>query len=296
MAPMAPFYAEKLFLDLNGITGKIQAESIHHTDFPVANEKLIDKDLEERMFLAQKISSMTLALRRQAKIKVRQPLQRILVPLIYPEMEEKINSVKDIILTETNVKNIEFIKDTTGVVIKKIKPDYKKLGKKLGKLMKNVAKALAEFSQEDIYKFEKQKYWNFNFNNQQITISIDEVEILTEDLPGWLTNTDGKYTVALDITITPELRQEGIIRELINRIQNFRKELGLEVTDRINLQILETDQIKEAINKFGDYLAKQTLANKIELVKEINDSTNTKPVEIFDEISSIIKIEKYTSE
>ncbi len=293
MAPMAPFYAEKLFLDLNSVAKKSNAESVHLTDFPEYDESLIDKTLEERMFLAQKITSMTLALRRKAKIKVRQPLQRILIPVIYPEMEENLRAVEDIIKAEINVKEIEFIKDTRGVVTKKIKPDYKKLGKKLGKLMKNVAKALNEFSQEDIYKFEEQKIWTFDFDGQQVTINIDEVEIVSEDVQGWLTNTDGKYTVALDITITDELRQEGIARELINRVQNFRKELDFQVTDRIILNVQKHDELNKAVENFKNYIASQTLAKDIRLADKIDASANNaKEVDLQDSINTVISIEK----
>ena len=291
MAPIAPFYAERIFLDLNSVSGKYSAESIHLIDFPEADETMIDKDLEQRMFIAQKLSSMVLSLRRQAKIKVRQPLAKIMIPVIDPKIREQIEKVKDIILSEVNIKDIEFIEDTTGVVTKKIKPDFKVLGRKLGKQMKNVAKGLAELSQEDIAKFEKEGQWKFNFDGEEIVISLDEVEILSEDMPGWLVKTEDKYTVALDINITEELRQEGIARELVNRIQNYRKELDLNLTDRIKVYIENKEFLQEAVKNFADYIKAQTLATDIVLVDKPLDNIPKKEVDVYDE-TIFIQIEK----
>ncbi len=291
MAPLAPFYAERIYQDLNKVTGRRSGESVHLLDFPHADESMIDKDLEGKMEVAQRISSMVLSLRRQAKIKVRQPLAKILIPVIDSKIEEQVNAVKDIILSEVNVKEVEFIKDTTGVVVKKIKPDYKKLGRKLGKLMKNVAQALAQMSQEDINKFEAEGKWTFDIDGQTVELSLDEVEIITEDMPGWMVKTEGKYTVALDVTITDELRNEGIARELVNRIQNFRKELDLNLTDRILVFVENKPLVRGAIESHADYIKNQTLARSLELVDSPIDGYPKKDVEVYDE-TLYIQIQK----
>ncbi len=264
IAPIAPFYSEKLFKDLNTITNKNKVDSVHLSLFPKANKKSINKDLEEKMFLSQKISSMALSLRRTAKIKVRQPLQKLMIPVLSEKFEKQIKSVKNIILTEVNIKDIQFLTDTSGIVTKELKPNFKILGKKLGKNMKVVAKGLSQFSQEDINKFEKQGNWTFyNDNNEKIVINFDQVQVITKDVPGWLVATDGKYTVALDVTITDELKQEGYARELINKIQNFRKEQDFDVTDKIILEIITNEELKKAINNNKQYISSQTLANEI---------------------------------
>ncbi len=291
MAPIAPFYAERLYLDLNSVTQRRKAESVHLLDFPVADESQIDSDLEEKMAIAQKISSMVLSLRRQAKIKVRQPLAKILIPVIDEKIEQQVAAVKDIILSEVNVKDIEFIKDTSGVVVKKIKPNYKVLGKKLGKLMKPVAQALNNMTQEEITQFEKQGKWTLDIEGNEIELTLDQVEIITEDMPGWLVKTEDKYTVALDITITEQLRQEGIARELVNRIQNLRKELDLNLTDRIKVYVQNKDFIAKAVQNFADYIKSQTLANEIVLVDKPIDGLFKKDTDVYDE-PIFIQIEK----
>ncbi len=294
MAPIAPFYAERIYQDLNKVTGRRSAESVHLLDFPRVDESMIDRDLEEKMEVAQRISSMVLSLRRQAKIKVRQPLAKILIPVIDSKIEDQVNAVKDIILSEVNVKEIEFIKDTTGVVVKKIKPDYKKLGRKLGKLMKSVAQALAQMSQEEITRFEKEGKWSFDFDGQTVELSLDEVEITTEDMPGWMVKTEGKYTVALDVNITDDLRNEGIARELVNRIQNFRKELDLNLTDRIKVYVEDKPLVRGAVESFGDYIKNQTLARSLELVDKPVEGCPKKDVEVYDE-TLYIQIQKLNS-
>jgi len=283
MAPIAPFYAEHLFRDLNNITGRRKEESVHLLYFPQANEHFIDKDLEGKMAIAQRVSSMVLSLRRQAKIKVRQPLSKILIPIIDSKIEEQVNAVKDIILTEVNVKDIEFIKDTTGVVVKKIKPNYKKLGRRLGKLIKNLAQELNQMSQKDINEFEQKGVWNFNFEGQILELSVDDVEITTEDMPGWMVKTEGKYTIALDVNITEDLRDEGVARELVNRIQNFRKELDLILTDRIHVYIENKSFVKGAVDKFGDYIKKQTLARSLSLIDKLLENFPKKEVDVYEE-------------
>jgi len=210
-------------------------------------------------------------------------LSKILIPIIDDKIEDQVKAVKDIILNEVNVKDIEFIKDTTGVVVKKIKPNYKVLGKRLGKLMKAVAQALANMSQEDINKFERQGQWTLDIDGQQVNLTIDDVEILTEDMPGWIVKTEGKYTVALDVNITEDLKNEGVARELINRIQNFRKELDLNLTDRIIVYVQDNDLIRGAIENFADYIKNQTLAKDLRVVKDEVDSLPKKEVDVYDE-------------
>ncbi len=291
MAPIAPFFAERLYQDLNSVTHRRQAESVHLLDFPEPNSDYIHTKLEEQMAVAQRLASMVLSLRRQAKIKVRQPLAKILVPVIDDKIVEQVQAVKDIILTEVNVKDIEFIKDTTGVVVKKIKPNYKVLGKRLGKLMKPLAKALSEMTQQQIAEFEKQGTWTFDLDGQQVTLTLDDVEISTQDMPGWLVKTEDRYTVALDITITDQLRQEGIARELINRVQNFRKELDLNLTDRINLYIQNKDIVREAVKSYEQYIKSQTLAKNIQLVDEPVENIPLKDTDVYDE-QLFIQVEK----
>lgn len=289
MAPIAPFYSERLFLDLNTATNKINAESVHLSIFPKADEKCIDKNLETRMFLAQKISSMALSLRRSAKIKVRQPLQRLMIPVLDKTLEKQISSVKDIILSEVNIKEIELLSDTSGIVVKQIKPNFKKLGKKLGKNMKLIAKKISELSQDEITEFEAKKEWIFKTETEKYVISINEVEIVSKDVPGWLVTTDGKFTVALDVNISEELKQEGFARELINKIQNHRKEQNFEVTDKINLTIKTEKKLQTAIQNNKEYISSQTLAKSINLT----DNTSSNFIEFdLNGITAQILIEK----
>jgi len=287
MAPIAPFYAERLFNDLNSVTRKLKEESVHLTIFPKPDESIVDKDLEEKMFLAQKISSMALALRRAAKIKVRQPLQKLIIPILDSQFEKNIEHVRNIIMSEINVKEIELLKDTKGIVVKEIKPNFKLLGKKLGKLMKPVSEKLAQFSQQEIQEIENQGQKQITVEGQTLTLLLEEVEIVTKDMPGWLVNTDGKYTIALDVTITDELKEEGFAREFVNKIQNYRKDQDFEVTDRIKIQIKANGELKKAIEKHNDYICSQTLTNKIEFVEQLESSTE------FD-INGISAFEKIT--
>ncbi len=291
-APIAPFYTDQIFKDLNAATGKDTSESVHLADFPGYDEKAIDKALEERMNIAQQISSMVLGLRRQKNLKVRQPLAKIMIPVLSEEDKQKVEAGKDIILTEINVKEIEYISEDSGILVKNIKPDFKVLGKKHGKLMKQIAATVNQFSQEDIKKIEKDGEYKLTVDGQEVVILLDEVEISSQDIPGWLVASNNKLTVALDVTVTEDLREEGIAREFINRIQNFRKELGLEVTDKIKLNIKEHEEINSAINKHKDYIAVQTLAEELNLLSEISDNSGTKFVEIDNTIQTTIHIEK----
>ena len=293
MTPITPFFTERLFLDLNNITSLEKVASIHLSEFPKYNSEIINLELEENMDIAQKISSMSLSLRRLSKLKVRQPLSRIVIPVLDENFATKIDFIKDIILTEINVKDIELIKDTAGIITKKIKPNFKLLGRKLGKNMKFISQSFGSFTQDDIAKMEQDGKYNFDLNGENIEILLSEVEIESSDMPGWLVVTEGKYTVALDINVTPELREEGIAREFVNRIQNLRKDIGLDVTDKINLQIQEHAEIKQAINNNKDYIMSQTLSVSIEFPKKIEEGEQgTKFVEIDEELTTYIKINK----
>ncbi len=287
-APIAPFYMEKLFGDLNKVTGR-HSGSVHLADFPKADEKLIDNELEERMELAQQISSMVLGLRRKVQLRVRQPLSKLIIPILNDHMIRQLDAVKNIILSEVNVKEIEYITDTTGVLVKKIKPNFKTLGPKYGKYMKQISTLIAAMEQSDIFEFEKNGRYQLNIGTESIDLSLEDVEILSEDIPGWLVANEGHLTVALDINVTKELKEEGIARELINRIQNLRKESNFDVTDKITLAIGRHKEINEAVENFSQYIASQVLAEHIELTDEKDDKA--RDIEI-DDIHTFIKIER----
>ncbi len=291
-SPIAPFYMDKLYKDLASVTGKEKCESVHLADFATYDEQAIDKALEERMGIAQQISSMVLSLRRQKSLKVRQPLSKIMIPILNPSLKEQIEAGKDIILSEINVKEIEYISEDAGFLVKKIMPNFKVLGKKYGKLMKQISAVINQLGQEDIRKIEKEGKYQIQIDGQDIEIGLDEVNITSEDIPGWLVASNNSLTVALDIDVTEELREEGIAREFINRIQNLRKDLGLEVTDKINLSIQKHDLINKAIENHKDYIAVQTLTENLILVDEIDDNSGTKFVEIDNTIKTSIQISK----
>ena len=279
---------EKLFNDLNSVTGR-QSGSVHLATFPKTNEALIDKALEERMELAQKISSMVLGLRRKVQLRVRQPLSKLIIPILNDEMISQLDAVKHIILSEVNVKEIEYITDTTGVLVKRIKPNFKTLGPKYGKYMKQISALVGKMEQSDIFNLEKDGKYNLSIGDETITLTLEDVEILSEDIPGWLVANEGRLTIALDINITKELKEEGIARELINRIQNLRKESDFDVTDKITLAIGRHNEINEAVEHFKAYIASQVLAESIGLTDNRDDKA--KDIEI-DEIQTFIKIEK----
>ena len=268
MAPIAPFYADKLFCDLIAVTGRESVESVHLADFPVCHEELIDKSLEERMQMAQSISSMVLALRRKVNIKVRQPLHTLMIPVLDSHQQESIEAVKQLILSEVNVKEMKFVENTAGILVKRIKPDFKKLGPRYGKIMKPLAAAIQQMSQDDINAFEKAGSFALTVNDQDVQLDRADVEIISEDIPGWLVANEGRLTVALDITVTEELRKEGLARELVNRVQNLRKSSGFDITDKVNLFILSNDMIDDAIREYRDYIANQVLAASIEIENE----------------------------
>ena len=264
LAPFAPFYADQLYLDLTSATGRDTVCSVHLAKFPEADEQLIDKDLEARMGMAQKITSMVLALRRKVNIKVRQPLQAIMIPAVDDEQRLHIEAVKDLIKNEVNVKELKFV-EGSGILVKKVKCNFRTMGKKFGKLMKGVAAAMGNLSQEQIAELEKQGTISVDVDGQQAVVEVADVEIISEDIPGWLVSNEGNLTVALEVELNDELRNEGMARELINRIQNMRKEGGLEITDRINVTITPDEKIQAAVDGYADYIKTQVLADSINL-------------------------------
>ena len=288
MAPIAPFYGDQLFCDLIAATGRESVASVHLSEFPVCHEEMIDKDLEERMQIAQDISSMVLALRRKVNIKVRQPLQTIMVPVVDVHQQESIEAVKGLILNEVNVKDLKFVDGAAGILVKKVKPDFKKLGPRYGKIMKALAAAIQTMSQEDIIAFEKTGTFTLTVDGQAAVIERADVEIISEDIPGWLVANEGRLTVALDITVTEELRKEGLARELVNRIQNLRKNNGFDVTDKITVSVLSNDIIDATIAEFNTYIANQVQAVAVEVTEVISDATELD----FEEFKLSVRIEK----
>ena len=285
LAPFAPFYADRLFLDLTQVTGSDNACSVHLAKFPEADESMIDTDLEQRMAMAQKITSMVLALRRKVSIKVRQPLQAIMIPAVDDEQRKHIEAVKELIMNEVNVKELKFV-EGQGVLVKKVKCNFRTMGKKFGKMMKAIAAATAAFDQDQIAALENNGQTELDIDGQKVTIEAADVEIISEDIPGWLVTNEGNLTVALEVELTDELRNEGVARELINRIQNLRKESGLEITDHISVVITRLEAIEKSMGDFADYVKEQVLADSIELGD--NDGVELD----IDEMKLNIKIEK----
>jgi isoleucyl-tRNA synthetase len=269
-SPIAPFYMDRLYSDLNMATKHAGHGSVHLSDFPEVNENFIDKELEKRMDLAQRISSMILSLRRKVSIKVRQPLNKIMIPVLDDTFKSRFEKVKQLVLNEVNVKTVEYISDTQGILIKKIKPDFKKLGPKYGKAVKQIAGEINKFTNDDIISLEKEGQYSIQSEGNNIIITLEDVEITSEDIPGWLVTNDGELTVALDINLTDELKEEGIARELVNRIQNIRKDKGFNVTDKISIALEKNNDLNNAINNFKDYICSQTLAKSIQFVDHIN--------------------------
>ncbi len=268
IAPIAPFYADRLYLDLISVTGSEEMESVHLADFPIVNESLIDKPLEEQMYLAQAASSIVLALRRKVNIKVRQPLSKIMIPVADETQKHNIESVEQLILSEVNVKELVFVDSASEILIKKVKPDFKKLGPKYGKIMKQLAVKIQELDKSEIHKLESSGQYKLIVDGQDVEISLDDVEIISEDIPGWLVGNEGRLTVALDVTITEELRKEGIARELINRIQNLRKTKEFDITDRIRVLLSSNPVIDEAVKDNTGYIRNQVLADEIKIVED----------------------------
>ena len=263
MAPIAPFYADKLYTDLVSVTKSETFESVHLADFPKANKSFVDKDLQEQMYLAQSVSTIVLALRRKVNIKVRQPLARIMIPVQDELQKNYIKAVESLILSEVNVKELHFVDSANEMLVKRVKPDFKKLGPLYGKIMKKLATSIQEMSREEINQLEKEGKYSFNIEGQTAEVKLDDVEIISEDIPGWLVENEGKLTVALDITISDSLHKEGIARELINRVQNLRKAKGFEIIDRINIQLSSNPAFDVAIIENTEYISSQVLADEL---------------------------------
>ncbi len=289
IAPISPFFSDNLFQRLNEVTGRFNIGSVHHADYPVADQSVIDGSLEERMQLAQGASSLILSLRKKANIKVRQPLQKVLIPVLNLSMKEQLQKVEDLIKAEVNVKEIEYLAPDNTFISKKIKPNFIALGKKLGPKMKAVSAALAQFKQEDISMFEKEGQYNLSIDGEPVILQIAEVEISSEDIPGWTVASRGNLTVALDITVTPGLEAEGNAREFVNRIQKIRKDSGFELTDRVEVRVQAANGLKDSLAQYKDYICAEILADKLEFVPEIQDGTE---IEINEVSLNVIVLKK----
>ena len=287
-SPIAPFFMDRLYKDLMSADSNA-ADSVHLSTFPEADQAIIDEDLEQRMSIAQKLSSMVLSLRKKERLKVRQPLQKIMVPILDADFERRLRAVEDLILSEVNVKELEYLKDSELVLVKNIKANFKKLGPKFGKQMKGAAAAIAQMDQADIAALEKAGTFGIQIDGESHEISLDEVEIQTQDIPGWLVANDGPVTVALDITLSQELKEEGIAREVVNRIQNIRKDSGLEVTDKIKIKILKLESLQQAVENNFDYICSETLTGDLEWVDTISDGVS---IEIEEDLTTKIEIQK----
>lgn len=285
MAPLSPFFSDMVFRNLNEVTGRQDVISVHHVNYPAVNEKAIDLALEERMQLAQDLSSLVLSLRKKVNIKVRQPLQKILVPVLNSNMKTQMERVEDLVKNEVNVKEIQYLTEDNGFIKKRIKPNYVLLGKKLGAKMKPVAAALTAFTQDDITKLEKEGSYPLFIDNEPLILQANEVEITSEDIPGWMVANNDVLTVALDVTVTPELVNEGNARELVNRIQKIRKDSGYELTDRILVEVTGHEELNSSIAQFNTYICAEILADKLDVVSEIPNGTeievNDIPLKVF---------------
>ncbi len=282
MAPIAPFYADRLYLDLTSATGNEQCESVHLADFPLWDDSLIDKQLEEQMYLAQTASSIVLSLRRKVNIKVRQPLSKIMIPVVDEQQKRNIQAVESLILSEVNVKELQYVDTASEILVKRVKPDFKKLGPRYGKIMKQLAPRIQGMTPQEIQELEKNGRFGLTIEGQEALVTLDDVEIISEDIPGWLVANEGRLTIALDVTLTAELKEEGIARELVNRIQNLRKAKEFEITDRINVRISSNPAFDDAVTHNAAYIKNQVLADEIIMVSgpledviEIDDETLT---------------------
>jgi isoleucyl-tRNA synthetase len=270
-SPIAPFYCDKMYLDLTQDEEDVPV-SVHLTNFPEVDQSLVSRDLEEKMTLAQNISSLVHSLRKQHKLKVRQPLSKILIPILDDKVKTQIQAVEDIILNEVNIKTIEYVDNTSGIIVKKAKPNFRKLGQQYGPMMKQLSQLIANLGQEDITEFESKRTLSLQLNGQTINLQDDDLMIQSEDIPGWTVATEGGITVALDIKITDELQKEGIARDLVNRIQNLRKDLGLEVQDKIKLAVDDSNQqVTESIQSNREYICAETQALELDVKGELQD-------------------------
>lgn len=289
IAPISPFFSDTVFRNLDAVTKRFKKESVHHADYPVANEAAIDESLEERMQLAQDASSLVLSLRKKVNIKVRQPLQKVLIPVLNGSMKEQLHKIEDLVKAEVNVKEIEYLDPDNTFISKKIKPNFVALGKKLGPKMKAVSSALAAFTQQDIARLEKEGQYNLSIDDEPVILQIAEVDISSEDIPGWTVANKGMLTVALDITVTPELEAEGNAREFVNRVQKIRKESGFELTDRVEVTASATGGLKDSLAQFKDYICAEILADKLDFKPGLQDGTE---IEINDVLLNVIVLKK----
>lgn len=289
-SPIAPFYTEKLFRDLNTVSGRHKAESIHLTDMPLAKTEWIDKELEERMEMAQQFSSMVLSLRKKNNLRVRQPLNKMMIPVLNGNFKGQIDLIKDLILSEVNVKTLEFMPEDSPILVKKIKANFKNLGPKYGKLMKEIANAIQDMDQNGIKTLEKEGVYPLTLGNETIEIGMDDVEIITDDIPGWLIASSGLYTVALDTTLTEELISEGKARDLVNKIQSLRKEKGFEVTDKISIILQKHPDFDTAFKNNYSYICSETLTESFELSDKLPADSDA--IEISESNSLLIEIKK----
>ncbi len=294
IAPVAPFFADNLFCDLNNVTKRDAETSVHLALFPVADFNCIDKDLEERMKIAQDISSMVLSLRKKVNIKVRQPLQKILIPVLDEHFHKQIEAIKYLIIAEVNVEEVEYLKDTAGILVKKVKPNFKALGPKIGGLMKQLSARIIELNQEQIAHLEREKILPLDMGAFIFDLMLEDVEILSEDIPGWQVANQGKITVALDINISDELREKGLARELVNRIQNIRKDKGFEVTDRITVKIQGPENIQRSIKNNFEYIRSEILATSLEIV-DVLEGEDVIPVEVDEDLIVLTAVNKYVN-
>ncbi|WP_375579572.1 isoleucine--tRNA ligase [Marivirga tractuosa] len=289
-APIAPFYMDNLFQSLNKVSGRMSEESVHLVDFPQADENVINKDLEERMYLAQHISSLTHSIRKAQKIKVRQPLHKILVPVLNDKTRKQIEAVEDLIISEVNVKSIEYIDDASGVLVKNVKPNFRKLGQHFGPKMKVVTQIINKWGQEEIAKIEQNNAFNIEVDGEKHTLTLEDVEITSQDIPGWSVASEAGITVALDISIDDDLRREGFARDLVNRIQNLRKEKGLEVQDKIAVAVKKGNELVDtAISQNKDYICSETQAVSLDLAENLTETTELEIDDLKIELSLVVK-------
>ena len=291
-APIAPFFCDRLFNDLNNVSGRFEFDTVHACDFPIANKELVDKDLESRMQMAQKICSLVLSLRKRNNLKVRQPLSKIMIPAKDATQQSHIEAVKDLILSEVNVKDIEFLTKENNVLVKSIKANFKTLGPKFGPKMKAIAAAITAFGQDDIAKIESEGRFVLNIEGSEIEIALTDVEIITQDIPGWVVANEDALTVALDTTITDDLRMEGISRELVNRIQNIRKQSDFDVTDNIIVEIEQHNLLCPAVERFMDYICSETLTKELKFVEKVQEPTQM--IDVIDGVELGIMIRKFS--
>jgi len=288
MASIAPFFADWLYQNLNNASNRELEKSVHLTLIPTPDEGAIDKALEERMDYAQRISSLVLSLRKKESLRVRQPLQKIMLPILDNKFQDQVEAVKELILSEVNIKEIEYITDTAGVIKKKVKPNFKTLGRKLGKQMKDGAKIIASLDQDAIASIEKSNSYALEVNGESFELSLEDFEIVSEDIPGWQVATDRDITIALDISLTDTLKAEGLARELVNRIQNIRKTQDFNVTDKIVVTIEDHERLRSTISEFSDYISNEVLATGLSLEEHVAGEK----IELVDDIAVAIEVRK----